>query len=259
VSRATLGAVEIAEHIEELRRHGTALADAAGRAGLDAPVPPCDSWQVKDLLRHTGFIHRWAASHIVSPVPEVRGGPSEEEILRGGAPDGELLDWFRDGHAALVEVLREADPAVETATFIAAPSPLAFWARRQAHETAIHRADADSAAADVPGYPAEFATDGIDELIMGFGQRRKYRPETGPGGILRVTTDDTGDSWQARLADGRVQAAREPTGPADCVVSGPASAVYLFLWNRGGEADIAVAGDRAVLDQWKRGVRVRWG
>ena len=259
MSRATLGAVEIAEHIEELRRHGTALADAAGRAGLDAPVPPCDSWQVKDLLRHTGFVHRWAASHIESPVPEVRGGPSEEEILRGGAPDGELLDWFRDGHAALVQVLRAADPAVETATFIAAPSPLAFWARRQAHETAIHRADADSAAGEVPGYPAEFAADGIDELVMGFGQRRKYRPETGPGGILRVTADDTGDSWQARLADGRVQAAREPAGPADCVVSGPASAVYLFLWNRGDEADITVSGDRAVLDQWKRGVRVRWG
>ncbi len=193
--------MEIAEHIEELRRHGMALADAAGRAGLDAPVLPCGSWQVKDLLRHTGFIHRWAASHIVSPVPEVRDGPSEEEILRGGAPDGELLDWFRDGHAALVEVLRAADPAVETATFMAAPSPLAFWARRQAHETAIHRADADSAAGDVPGYPAEFAADGIDELIMGFGQRRKYRPETGPGGILRVTADDTGDGWQAILAE----------------------------------------------------------
>jgi uncharacterized protein (TIGR03083 family) len=241
--------VDIAEHIEELRRHGTALADAAGRAGLDAPVPPCGSWQVKDLLRHTGFIHRWAASHIVSPVPEVRDGPSEEEILRSGAPDAELLDWFRDGHAALVEVLRAADPAVQTATFIAAPSPLAFWAR----------ADADSAAGDVPGYPAEFAADGIDELIMGFGQRRKYRPETGSGGSLRVTTDDTGDGWQATFADGRVQAAREPTGPADCVVSGPASALYLFLWNRGGEADITVGGDRAVLDQWKRGVRVRWG
>ena len=104
-----------------------------------------------------------------------------------------------------------------------------------------------------------FAADGIDELIMGFGQRRKYRPEAGPGGILRVTTDDTGDGWQARLADGRVQAAREPAGRADCVVSGAASAMYLFLWHRGGEEDITVSGDRAVLDQWKQGVRVRWG
>jgi uncharacterized protein (TIGR03083 family) len=254
VDRARLVAVEIAEHIEELRQQGIALADVAGRAGLDAPVPPCTPWQVKDLLRHTGFIHRWAASHIVLPAQEVRDGPSEEEILRSGAPDSELLDWFRDGHAALVRALQEADPAMETATFMAAPSPLAFWARRQAHETAIHRADAERAAGDVPDYPAEFAADGIDELIMGFGRRRKYQPADGASGILRVTAEDTGDGWQVCLADGRIQAAREPTVvvgghepaavtaglesadtglSADCVVSGPASAVYLFLWNRG--------------------------
>jgi uncharacterized protein (TIGR03083 family) len=269
--------VKIAEHIEALREQGDALADAASRAGLDAPVPPCAPWRVKDLLRHTGYVHRWAASHIVSPTGQVRDGPSEEEILRGGAPDDELVGWFRDGHAALVRALRAADPELETAAFMAAPSPLAFWARRQAHETAIHRADADSAAGDVPGYPAEFAADGVDELITGFGQRRKYRPETGRNGTLSVLATDTGDGWHVRMEDGRIRAAREPGvvvgseaaavmtelesaamgAPADCVVSGPASAVYLFLWNRGGSA-VTVSGDAAVLDQWKRGVRVRW-
>ena len=259
--------MEIAEHINALRREGEWLADAAERAGLDATVPPCAPWQVKDLLRHTGYVHRWAARHITECPDQIIDGPSEEEILRGGAPDGELLDWFRDGHATLVQVLQAADPALETATFMAAPSPLAFWARRQAHETAIHRADAQSATGDVPGYPAEFAADGIDELILGFGQRRKYRPPagsgsgsgSGSGGILAVTAEDTGDTWHACMVGDRVQAARsQPDAPADCVVSGPASAVYLFLWNRG-TADVTIGGDRDVLDRWKKGVRVRWG
>jgi hypothetical protein len=35
------GAVEIPDHIDALRRQGDLLAAAAGRAGLDAPVPPC--------------------------------------------------------------------------------------------------------------------------------------------------------------------------------------------------------------------------
>lgn len=251
--------MEIAEHIEVLRWQGTALADAADGAGLDSLVPPCAPWLVKDLLRHTGFIHRWAASHIVSPAEQVREGPSEEEILQGGAPDGELVDWFRDGHATLVRVLEAADPALRTAAFMPASSPLAFWARRQAHETAIHRADAESATGELPGFSAEFAADGVDELIMGFGRRRKYRPGSGPGGTLRVLAADTGDTWQSCLTEGQIQSGREPAGPAGCVVSGPASGVYLFLWNRAEaeRADVTVSGDRAVLEQWKRGVRVR--
>jgi uncharacterized protein (TIGR03083 family) len=252
--------VEIVEHIEVLRQQGAALADAADEAGLDSPVAPCAPWLVKDLLRHTGFIHRWAAGHIVAPVEHVREGPTEEEILHGGAPDDELVDWFRDGHATLVRVLASADPALRTAAFMPASSPLAFWARRQAHETAIHRADAESATGELPEFAAEFAADGVDELIMGFGRRRKYQPGSGPGGTLRVLAADTGDGWLSRIADGRILSEREPAGPADCVVSGPASGVYLFLWNRAeaGRADVTVSGDPAVLDQWKRGVRVRW-
>ena len=32
--------MEINEHLDALRLHGSVLADAAGRAGLQAPVPP---------------------------------------------------------------------------------------------------------------------------------------------------------------------------------------------------------------------------
>ena len=172
--------MEIAEHVDALRRQGQWLADAAERAGLDATVPPCAPWQVKDLLRHTGYVHRWAARHITECPDQIIDGPSEEDILRGGADDAGLLAWFRDGHAALARTLATADPAMECPTFMAAPCPLAFWARRQAHETAIHRADAESAADATPEYEAGFAADGVDELIMGFGRRRKYQPGSGP-------------------------------------------------------------------------------
>ena len=252
--------MEIPEHIDALRRQGTWLADAADRAGLDAAVPPCPPWQVKDLLRHTGYIHRWAARHVTECPDHVLDGPPEEEILRGGASDPELLDWFRAGHAALVKTLATADPALECATFMAAPSALAFWARRQAHETAIHRADAESASGVVPDYVPEFAADGIDELIMGFGQRRKYRPETSADGGMQVLATDTGDAWHLHVDQGRIQAHRGP-GPGGCTVSGPASGVYLFLWNRSGDAQasVTVTGDRGFLTAWQSSVRVRWG
>ena len=228
------------------------MAAAADRAGLAAVVPSCPAWQVKDLLRHTGYIHRWAARHIAERPGEVIDGPPEDEILRGGAADADLLDWFRAGHAALVETLASADPAVECATFMPAPSPLAFWTRRQAHETAIHRADAELAAGAAPEYPAGFAADGIDELIMGFGQRRKYQPQSAPAssaGLLRVIAADTGDAWS--IGDG---------SDAGCTVSGPASGLYLFLWNRAdaAAAGVTVTGDLTLLASWQASVKIRW-
>ena len=251
--------MKIAEHVAALRRHGGLLAEAAERAGLDATVPPCSPWRVKDLLRHTGYVHRWAARHITECPDQIIDGPSEADILRGGAPDPELLDWFRAGHAALVDTLTTADPAVQCATFIAAPSPLAFWARRQAHETAIHRADAESATGVTPEYPADFAADGIDELIMGFGQRRKYQPAASGDGSMRVLATDTGDAWQLDVDHGRIRAHRGP-GPGECTVSGPASGVYLFLWNRSDDAraKVTITGDRGFLTAWQSSVRVRW-
>jgi uncharacterized protein (TIGR03083 family) len=254
--------MEITEHIDMLRRQGELLADAAERAGLDAAVPPCPPWQVKDLLRHTGYVHRWAARHITERPGQVIDGPPEAEILCAGAADPELLDWFRAGHAALAETLAGADPALECATFMAAPSALAFWARRQAHETAIHRADAESATGTTPEYPAEFAADGIDELIMGFGRRRKYQPPAGAeGGRLRVAATDTGDTWSVEAHEGRLQPRRGP-GAADagCTVSGTASGLYLYLWNRldAGRAGVTVTGDDALLASWQASVRVRW-
>jgi uncharacterized protein (TIGR03083 family) len=256
--------MEIAEHIDALRCQGEWLADAAERAGLDASVPPCAPWQVKDLLRHTGYIHRWAARHITECPDQILDGPPEEEILRGGADDTGLLTWFLDGHAALVQTLATADPAVECATFIAAPSPLAFWARRQAHETAIHRADAESAAGATPEYEADFAADGIDELIMGFGRRRKYQPGSVTDGLrLRVVAKDTGDAWLIEARDGRLQPRRDTDASAEarCTVSGPASGLYLFLWNRAdaAPAGVTVTGDPGLLSAWEASVRVRWG
>jgi uncharacterized protein (TIGR03083 family) len=259
--------VKIAEHLDALRRQGELMAGAAGRAGLATAVPTCPSWQVKDLLRHTGYIHRWAARHVTECPAQVIDGPSEAEILRGGAPDPDLLDWFRTGHAALVQTLAAADPAVACATFMPAPSPLAFWARRQAHETAIHRADADLAASAVPEYPPDFAADGIDELIMGFGQRRKYQPQPGSaadGGRLSVVAADTGDAWSVVAGQGRLQPRREAAADvadgAACTVSGPASGLYLYLWNRAvaAEADVTVTGDPALLASWQASVKIRW-
>jgi len=149
-------------------------------------------------------------------------------------------------------------------TFLPAPSPLAFWARRQAHETAIHRADAQAAVGEVAEYGPDFAADGVDELIMGFAARSAARNEGvagGPRRALVVRAAETGQEWTVESgADGRVSRVRRGEHGADCTVAGPASDLYLLLWNRSvpGTGDVTVTGDDELLMLWRAGMRVRW-
>lgn len=255
--------VEIAEHIDALDRDGVLLADAAEDAGLAAAVPACPGWQVRDLVRHQAYVHDWAARHVRERSPRMLDEAPEADILGGGPADAELITAYREGHASLVRTLRDADPGTSCATFMPAPSPLAFWARRQAHETAMHRFDAQSAR---PGglpeaagaFGAAFADDGIDELVMGFAPRRRYRLRGTGTRSLAIRAADTGGRWHIRLADGATEVSRGDA-QADCVLEGPAAGLYIFLWNRpAAKAAIAVTGATGILDDWSSSVCVTW-
>jgi uncharacterized protein (TIGR03083 family) len=259
-----MSGVEIYAHIAALDRDGALLADAAENAGLSADVPGCPGWQVRDLVRHQAYVHGWAARHVRERLPELIDEAGEADILSGGPADADLIAAYREGHAALVEALRDADPDVECATFMAAPSPLAFWARRQAHETAIHRLDAQSAGQGGPPDPVgafdpDFAADGIDELIMGFAARRRYRLAGDGERSLTVRANDAEGRWHIRLADGGTTVSRGDAA-ADCTLEGPAAGLYAFLWNRGDatQAAITITGRPEILAVWNTSVRVRW-
>lgn len=255
--------MDVEEHIKHLERDAALLGDAAQEAGLDADVPSCPGWQVRDLVRHVSYVHNWAARHVREQSEDLIGQASEADILGGGPPDDELLAAYREGHASLVRTLREADPGVKCAAFLPAPSPLAFWARRQAHETAIHRFDAQLATAATAAQPSSrdafdpaLADDGIDELLMGFVARRGYKPGSAEH-TLAIRPTDTAGRWHVLLSEGGRTAERADR-PAGCVLEGPASALYAFLWNRCESGGIAVSGDPGILDIWDADVRVRW-
>ncbi|HYD09209.1 MAG TPA: maleylpyruvate isomerase family mycothiol-dependent enzyme [Acidimicrobiales bacterium] len=234
------------DHLDALERDGRLLAEAAGRAGLDAPVPSCPAWQVRNLLRHTGGVHRWATSIVVGALvdrPDFANDDTDDAAWPG---DASLLSWFVEGHAALVATLRNAPDDLECYTFLPGMTPKVHWARRQAHETAMHRADAQLAAGESPSYDTGFAVDGIVELFEGFfprGYRKRLTSET-PRTIAVVTTDADCGYLVHIGPDGAT--AERGTGDVDDVVMAPASDLYLTLWNR--QAD----------DTWPSTVKVGW-
>ncbi|OPF76985.1 hypothetical protein VT50_0222635 [Streptomyces antioxidans] len=239
--------METAELIQAVDREGLSLADAAAEAGLDAPVPTCPDWRVRDLLSHLGRVHGWAARFVAEGLTKPVRPPAE------GAPaDAELVAWYREVHGRLVDVLTHADPEVKCFTFLPADSPLAFWARRQAHETAIHRIDAESArGGDFSPFTPEFAADGVDELLAGFHSRDRSQVRTDTPRTLRVRATDQAAAWTIRLSQDALRVERHGEGAADCELSGPAHDLYLALWNRLPISALTTEGDEKLAELWR--------
>ncbi|MFF4040393.1 maleylpyruvate isomerase family mycothiol-dependent enzyme [Streptomyces sp. NPDC001816] len=241
--------METAEFLETLDREGRLLAAAAELAGTDAKVPTCPEWQVKDLLRHTGAVHRWATALVADAHTAPR------PLTDGPDLDGaELVAWYRDSHRRLVETLAAAPADLECWTFHPAPSPspLAFWTRRQAHETAVHRYDAEAARGGTASPIAtEFAADGIDELLRGFHARPRSRVRTEQPRVLRVRAVDAGADavWTVRLSTEPPVTSRDGSGAAETELAGPADQLYLALWNR--MPVPGVTGDPALAALWR--------
>jgi uncharacterized protein (TIGR03083 family) len=252
----TLKHMDDAAYIARLRREGELMAAAAERADLDAPVPTCPGWTVRDLVRHMGLVHRWAAAHIVRRLTKPL---DESEDLIGEWPDdAALAAWFRDGFASLASALEDAEPDMVCWTFLPAPSSRAHWARRQAHETGIHRVDTELGAGEpITPFSPDFAADGIEEMLFAFLGSQRGKPRSGPPRTLHLHATDTNGEWLTRIAPEAITTTREHAD-ADCTVRGSASDLHMLLWNRLSPDDLEVEGDRAVLGLWRESVKVSW-
>jgi uncharacterized protein (TIGR03083 family) len=242
-------------HLAALRREGDLLAAAVEQAGPAADVPTCPGWHIRDLVRHVSGVHRWATAHVTEC--RLDPYPADEEAAFFDEPASDLVAHFQAGHEALLGALAAAPPDLRALAFLPAPSPREFWARRQAHETAIHRADAEVAAGVVTTYPADFAVDGIDELLGGFLARPGGGFVADPPVSLAVRPQDADRSWTFHIGPSgrRVEAG---AGPADLTVTGLASDLYLFLWNRLSPDRVALAGDASIVDLWRSRARILW-
>jgi uncharacterized protein (TIGR03083 family) len=252
------------DHIKALDREGRLLLAAASAAGTNAPVPSCPGWEVRDLLAHIGFVHRWAARYVAEALTEMVDEPDEAAILSAAPPDSSVLSRVAGGHAELVEVLSSAPSDVQCWTFLPAPSPLAFWARRQAHETAVHRVDAEQAAgARSTPFDAEFAVDGTDEVLLGFFSRprRGAALDVRPGTIGLEATD-AGSAWSVRIEPEGIET-RRGVDESDLLVRGTASDLYLFLWNRlqwdgHSHEGLELVGRQDLLSSWRTHSHLTW-
>jgi uncharacterized protein (TIGR03083 family) len=235
------------ECVTAVCREGDALARAA-REDLGRPVPYYPEWSVADLVAHTGGIHRWVLGIVRSRAmaPQPRQPYEERDPVR-------LLAWFEEGLADLTSELEAADPAEPVWTF-AQDRSIGFWQRRMAHETAVHRWDAQSAFGDPEPIERRLAATGIPESLA----IHVVRPSSGTavgghGESVALRCDDGSGDWRVVLLQDEVLV-EEGEGSADATVAGTSSDVWLFVMTRPAPG-IRVLGDAGVVTHLQRVLR----
>ena len=214
-----------AEHIDWIEADSGEFAAVLDATRLDARVPGCPDWSLRDLAWHLGNVQRfWARA--------VRAGADEPPDQFGDpVPPASLAiaPWMRESTAELLDALRAAHPATPAWVWWRDDRTVGAIARHQVQEAAVHRWDAQSAAGSPEPIASDVADDGVDEFVWLARQLRDPVP------IMFVATD-SGRSFPVSDSATAVR------------VSGTASDLVLCCYQRVPASAVTVEGDAAVLD-----------
>ncbi|WP_197322004.1 maleylpyruvate isomerase family mycothiol-dependent enzyme [Saccharomonospora sp. NB11] len=222
------------------------LVEVSRSGSPEAAVPTCPGWTLSEVVRHVGSVHR-AASHWVLH------GEAPRRWQRDPVPGQTVQGYLRDGAEGLRDVLAARTPTTSAATWWDDDPTAGFWYRRMAHETTMHRVDAERAlGVESSEIAHDVALDGIDEaLLLWFGHRLPMLGVTGTR-TATVAVAAAGCRWLARMTPEstvvRRSSGAEPD-EVDAVVSGEPEQVYLWLWGRQGPSAVSVAGDHDAVGQ----------
>ena len=210
-----------------------ALAVAASRvseliraADLATPVPNLGRWKIRDVVAHLGGVHRWATRIVTTRSMD---GPSFTKSKLDGL---ELCDWFDDGVDHLVQTLR-TNPAEDPCPNFnpGSPNTVAWWSRRQMHETIVHCWDIERSVGSTTPIDPVVATDGIEEFLDVYVRTRGKQTLTAP---LVLATTKPAQAWTLSPAErvGRVNVVSGRTPNVTTELNGRPEPLLLVLWGR---------------------------
>ncbi|MEU8435700.1 maleylpyruvate isomerase family mycothiol-dependent enzyme [Streptomyces sp. NPDC029216] len=243
--------------------HGAAVAAETARfadlvrgADMAAPVPTCPGWNLADLVRHAGSVHRWFS---VLLRQRIQAPPTSRDVdLRLPERTEDYADWLAQGAAETAEVFASTDLNAPMWVW-GADGHARFWVRRMLFETLVHRVDAERTLGLPSAVDRALARDGVDEFLVNLPFAGLFAPKVanlrGAGRSIRFECTDTDGSWLVRLRPdgfGVVPDGAADEEPAEAVVRAPAADLLLLLYGRldRSAATVAADGDDELLDLW---------
>ena len=232
-------------YLAATEREGAAVAAVAAACDLDTPVPSCPRWDLQRLVGHLGRVYNWVSAHVEARASTMLDRDGFPQAPQGAA----VVDWYAEAHDRALAALAGIGGDEEVWSWSGINTG-AFWHRRMAHESLIHRWDAESAAGTPGALDSDLAADGVDELVgvvLPFQVRASDGPL--PEGTMHLHRTDGDGEWLCRIAGGRMEAERVHAR-GDVAVRGTGEQLDLVLWRRIQPDDVEVFGDVGVLDSW---------
>jgi uncharacterized protein (TIGR03083 family) len=244
-------------YLECLSSDYASLRDAAAATDLTEPVPGCPGWTMGDLVSHVALVYLHRATGM-------RTGQIPESWPPPGLDDEPLLPLLERGYGELTAEFSQHAPTDPTPTWYDPDQTVAFWIRRMAQETVIHRIDAEQAAGlPVTAVPDDLAIDGVDEVLKRFlaYSSLNWPDEFSqmPGGHLAgadgrdtITVTAGQTSWTVRPSPRGVPVEDGTSDHPRVAVQAAPEEMLLWLWGRTGDDAIGVTGDQEWADYLRR-------
>ncbi|MEE3275357.1 MAG: maleylpyruvate isomerase N-terminal domain-containing protein, partial [Actinomycetota bacterium] len=180
-------------YLAHLAVDGRALL-AAVEAAPDAQVAACPEWTNIRLAEHVAMVWNFAITQVESGDVSGPQRPSPDP--------GESMSGLLDRTVAFL-----ADADLDAPAWNWTDDHRAgWWCRRMAHETSVHRWDAQEAAGTLEPIDAELAADGVTELAE-VGLRSRLRGSEAieyPEGSLHLHRTDGAGEWLLANVDGEL-------------------------------------------------------
>jgi uncharacterized protein (TIGR03083 family) len=226
--------------------------------GLGTIVPACPDWTMLDLIHHLCLQYQWVRSHVsrgVTSRPEQDDTIAAEQLPTGAA----AIQWWADEFQELLTLLEALDPQMPAWNWAPQSKQTAFWHRRMAHETAVHRWDAQTAVGHVEPIEAKLAADGVTEVLDTLLPAGRRLGRTDRSGVIRLAATDVSNEWLVRLRGEGV--ALLDTGTwldhddhhTRALARGTASDLVLALFGRVPFGVLAISGETDLLASLRTG------
>lgn len=226
---------------------------AGSETGLAAPVPSCPEWTVLDLVHHVSKIYLTVRSHVsrgVTSRPEDHPARELGELPTGAA----AVQWWTDEYEALLELFDTLDPQLAAWNWAPQSKQASFWFRRMAHETAVHRWDAQTAVGRVEPIETALAADTVAEVLDSWLPAGRRRGPADRTGVVQLVATDAEQEWFVRLRNEGVALLDTATWldhddhHTRVLARGTASDLALALWGRVPFDVLEIAGEASLLE-----------